>query len=44
MAEANQPFDFNFPKRSFGKKSPVLRSFQAHWFKNYSWLHYDEVR
>ena len=31
-----------FPKRSFGEKNPVLRSFQAAWFMTWSFLHYDE--
>ena len=31
-----------FPKRSFGEKNPVLRSFQAAWFKTRPFLHYDE--
>ena len=43
MSEPNQPRDFNFPKRSFGKKNPELRSFNAQWFKLHSWLHYNEV-
>ena len=30
-----------FPKRSF-EKNPVLRSFQAAWFKTWPFLHYDE--
>jgi len=38
----NQPKAFRFPKRSFGQKTPVQRSFQASWFDNKSWLHYDE--
>lgn len=39
----NQPVHFKFPKRSFGKKNPELRSFNPSWFKSYPWLHYDEV-
>ena len=31
-----------FPKRSFGEKNPVLRSFQAAWLKTWPFLHYDE--
>ena len=27
----HQPLDFNFPKRSYGQKTPVLRSFQPSW-------------
>ena len=29
----HQPSNFCFPKRSFGKKSIVKRSFQPGWFK-----------
>ena len=28
----HQPLSFNFPKRSFGKKRTVERSFQPSWF------------
>ena len=34
------PHQPNFPKRSFGKKVIVQRSFQASWFDRWSWLHY----
>ena len=35
-----QPCDsFSFPKTSFGNQQ---RSCQAHWFKEFSWLDYDE--
>ena len=34
--------DFKFPKRAFGKKSVVFRSFQHSWFKQWMFLHYDE--
>ena len=40
----HQPSDFNFPKREFGKSTIVKRSFQASWFKQHNWLHYDEER
>jgi len=33
-----------FPKRSFGNKTVVRRSFQPSWFDSFSWLHYDESR
>lgn len=33
------PADYFFPKSKSGDK---LRSCQAHWFKKFSWLHYDE--
>ena len=36
------PTSLWFPKRSFGEKYPVLRSFQAAWFKTWPFLHYDE--
>ena len=41
---ANQPLDFNFPKREFGKTKVVRRSFQAQWFAKWPWLHYDSAR
>ncbi len=37
----NQPQQFDFPKREFGKAKPVKRAFQAQWFKKWRWLHYD---
>ena len=33
---------FKFPKRSFGKKNVILRSFQQSWFTQWPFLHYDE--
>ena len=36
------PASFTFPKRSFRKKAPVLRSFQHAWFKQWTFLHYNE--
>ena len=30
----NQPHDFSFPKRQFGKSKLVYRSFQSQWFHN----------
>ena len=39
----HQPVAFNFPKRSFGKKNSVQRSFQASWFSQWPFLHYDEA-
>ena len=41
-AEAHQPRTFEFPKRSFGKKVVVNRSFQPSWFEKWPWLHYIE--
>ena len=37
----NQPPQFDFPKREFGKTKPVKRAFQAQWFMKWKWLHYD---
>ena len=34
---------FIFPKRSFGKKQDIKRSFQQSWFARWSWLHYSET-
>ena len=34
---------FVFPKRTFGKKNVVWRSFQQSWFNQWTWLHYDEA-
>lgn len=31
-----------FPKRTFGLKNPVTRSFQSEWFRKWGWIHYDE--
>lgn len=39
----NQPSTYSFPKRSFGKKDPVSRSFQSSWFKKWPWIHYDQT-
>ncbi len=39
----HQPFEFNFPKRSFGVKG-AQRSFQPGWFRRWPFLHYDEGR
>ena len=33
---------FVYPKREFGKKTIVKRSFQPSWFTNWPWLHYCE--
>jgi len=41
-AKPHQPRDFKFPKREFGKKSIVKRSFQAEWFLKWPWLNYCE--
>ena len=36
-----QPLNISFPPRTFGKKNPVQRSFQASWYKKWEWLNYD---
>ena len=36
------PASFVYPKREFGKKNPVKRSFQSSWFAKWTWLHYCE--
>ncbi|CAG2218221.1 unnamed protein product [Mytilus edulis] len=38
----NQPKNFNFPKRPFGKKSIEYRSFKPVWFEKFQWIHYNE--
>ena len=40
----NQPLDFAFPKRQFGKTKIINCSFQAQWFQKFRWLHYDQSR
>ena len=40
----HQPgLSFAFPKRSFGKKTVVNRSFQHSWFVKWPFLHYKEA-
>ena len=34
---------FVFPKRAFGIKNVVWRSFQRTWLNQWAWLHYDEA-
>ena len=41
--EPNQPTGFSFSKRKLGEAPPVFCSFQAAWFKKWSWIHYDHV-
>ena len=43
-SKPHQPANFKFPKRTFGKKNIVHRSFQSSWFSQWSFLHYDEAR
>ena len=38
----HQLVTFNFPKRQFGNKTEVSRSFQPRWFEWWPWIHYDE--
>ena len=38
----HQPRAFHFPKREYGKKSVVRRSFQTAWFDKWPCLHYRE--
>ena len=40
--QPNQPTSFSFPKRKFGVKSPVFRSFQPSWYKRWPWIHYNQ--
>lgn len=40
--QPNQPKNFKFPKRQFGKRSIEYRSFQPAWFQKFKWIHYDE--
>lgn len=42
--EPHQPRTYNFPKRSFGKKTITLRSFQPDWFSKWPFIHYDEAK
>ncbi len=41
--EPHQPQGFPFPKREFGKKNVVRRSFQSSWFGRWPWIHYMEA-
>ena len=41
---ANQPRNFKFPKRSFGKTKVVYRAFQPSWYTKWKWLHYDSAQ
>ncbi len=38
----HQPLTLRFPKRQFGNKTVVKRSFQPQWFQRWTWIHYDE--
>ena len=37
------PIDFAFPFQKFGKKNPTKHSFQARWFKQWKWIHYNQL-
>ncbi len=39
---AHQPISFPFPKRPYGIKNIVYRSFQPKWFNLHPWIHYIE--
>ena len=38
--EPHQPKAIIFPKRSFGMKNPVFRSFQQEWFTKFPFLQF----
>ena len=38
--KANQPRNYSYPKRKFGKDE---RSFLPLWYEKWNWLHYDEA-
>ena len=40
----HQPLTFNYPKRTFGKRNVVSRSFQPGWYSQWPFLHYDEAK
>ena len=42
--EPYQPSNYNFPRREFGQKNVVCRSFQSSWFCKWKWLHYESSR
>ena len=42
-SEPHRPLAFKFPKKTFGKKSPVTRCFQPSWFKQWPFLYYNEA-
>ena len=42
--EPHHPVSFSFPKRTFGQKKIVSRSFQHTWYTSWPWLHYDEEK
>ena len=38
--KANQPWNYSYPKRKFGKDE---KSFLLSWYEKWNWLHYDEA-
>ncbi len=38
----HQPLNLDYPKRMFGKKTVVERKFQASWYSQWPFLHYEE--
>ena len=43
LGDKNQPSDFHYQKRQFGKTKIVSQSFESSWYKSWPWLHYMEV-
>ena len=41
--QPNQTTLFTFPKRAFGLKILIYRSFQSSWFKKWPWLYSNQV-
>ena len=41
--EPNQPKNYDFPLRKFGKET-TERSFQVKWFDKFNWIHYDQEK
>ena len=39
--KANQPKNFSYPKKKFGKED---RSFLPPWYDKWTWLHYDKLK
>ena len=40
----NQPGDYSFLSRKFGKSNIVSHAFQSSWFARWKWLHYDATQ
>lgn len=43
-AHPHQPTTYQYPKKEFGKKIVVKRSFQPSWYNKWPWLHYIEAQ